>query len=116
MTAFEGKADMIVCGNPLSRSLLGAKRDPLHHTCLLMTQSRRRVRRGADAGMTTHELMAISGHKTLSMVQLYTNDADRKRLADSAIAKLQDQSENTRVTNAAAQLHKHTAKALKAKG
>ena len=26
MSAFEGKADMTVCGNPLSRSLLGAKR------------------------------------------------------------------------------------------
>jgi hypothetical protein len=26
MTAFEGKADMTVCGNPLSRSLLGVKR------------------------------------------------------------------------------------------
>jgi hypothetical protein len=29
MSAFGGKADMTVCGNPLSRSLLGAKR-----TCL----------------------------------------------------------------------------------
>jgi hypothetical protein len=26
MSAFGGKADMTVCGNPLSRSLLGAKR------------------------------------------------------------------------------------------
>src|SRR5215467_6341876 len=30
MSAFGGKADMTVCGNPLSRSLFGAKR-----TCLL---------------------------------------------------------------------------------
>jgi len=29
MSAFGGKADMTVCGNPLSRSLLGVKR-----TCL----------------------------------------------------------------------------------
>ena len=26
MSAFEGKADMTVCGSPLSRSLLGVKR------------------------------------------------------------------------------------------
>jgi hypothetical protein len=26
MSAFEGKADMTFCGNPLSRSLLGVKR------------------------------------------------------------------------------------------
>ena len=54
------------------------------------------LRRGADAGMTTHELMAISGHKTLSEVQRYTADADRKRLADSGMAKLRDT--NTRLT------------------
>jgi len=30
MSAFGGKADMTVCGNPLLRSLLGAKR-----TCLI---------------------------------------------------------------------------------
>ena len=40
MSAFGGKADMTVCGNPLLRSLLGAKRhDLLRRTCLLLTQS-----------------------------------------------------------------------------
>jgi hypothetical protein len=38
------------------------------------------MRRAADAGMTTHELMAISGHKTLSEVQRYTKGAEEKRL------------------------------------
>lgn len=66
--------------------------------------------------MTTHELMAISGHKTLSEVQRYTNDADRKRLADSGMAKLRGQSKNADVTNTAAPLHKHAANPLKAKG
>jgi hypothetical protein len=33
MSAFGGKADMTFCGNPLSRSLFGAKR-----TCLLALQ------------------------------------------------------------------------------
>jgi len=35
MSAFGGKADITVCGNPLSRSLLGVKRGHglLHRTC-----------------------------------------------------------------------------------
>jgi integrase len=45
------------------------------------------MRRLAEAENTTHELMAISGHKTLAMVQLYTDDADRKRLASKGIAR-----------------------------
>jgi hypothetical protein len=74
------------------------------------------LRRGAEAGMTAHELMAISGHKTLSEVQRYTSDADRKRLAKTGMAKLRDQSENIDVTNTDAQLHKHAANVLKTKG
>jgi hypothetical protein len=45
------------------------------------------MRRLAEAGDTTHELMAISGHRTLSEVQRYTADADRKKLADSGMKK-----------------------------
>jgi integrase/recombinase XerD len=33
------------------------------------------------------ELMAISGHKTLSQVERYTEWADRKRLANAGMAK-----------------------------
>jgi hypothetical protein len=40
--------------------------------------------------------MAFSGHKTLTEVQRYTTDADRKRLADTAMAKLRDQSKRSR--------------------
>src|SRR5262245_26196802 len=53
----------------------------------------------AEHGNTTHELMAISGHRTLSEVQRYTEDADRKRLADSGMAKRRDRRENTGVAN-----------------
>ena len=42
----------------------------------------------ADAGCSTHEIMAITGHKTLSMVQLYTASADQERLAHAAIDRL----------------------------
>src|SRR6476646_2167933 len=40
MSAIGGKADMTLCGNPLSRSLLGVKRTwLLQRICLLLTQS-----------------------------------------------------------------------------
>jgi hypothetical protein len=74
------------------------------------------MRRLAEAGNTTHELMAISGHQTLSEVQRYTDDADRKLLAESGMAKRRVQSENTDVTNTPATLHKHAANPFKAKG
>lgn len=44
----------------------------------------------ADAGCTTHEIAAITGHHTLAMVQLYTEKANRRRLGKSAIARLLD--------------------------
>lgn len=43
----------------------------------------------ADAGCSTHEIAAITGHRTLSMVQHYTRSADQRRLAEAAIVKLQ---------------------------
>jgi integrase len=46
-------------------------------------------RRLAEAGCSAHEIMAILGHKTLAQAQQYTADADRKRLAESAMAKVQ---------------------------
>jgi hypothetical protein len=51
--------------------------------------------------------MAVSGHKTLSMVQHYTAAADRTRLADSAMAK---RNTNAVYTNTRAPLHKHVKK------
>jgi integrase len=71
------------------------------------------MRRYAEAGNTPHELMALSGHRTLSEVQRYTSAVDRKRLADSGMAKKVGQSENADVTNIARPLHKHAAKPLK---
>jgi len=57
------------------------------------------MRRLAEHGNTTHELMAISGRRTLSEVQRYTDDADRKRLATSGMAKRRDRTENNEVAN-----------------
>jgi integrase len=42
----------------------------------------------ADAGCSTHEIAAWSGHMTLKEVERYTKAADQKRLAGSALAKV----------------------------
>lgn len=42
----------------------------------------------ADAGATAHEIMAVTGHRTLEMVEKYTRQANKVRLADSAMKKL----------------------------
>ena len=39
----------------------------------------------ADAGATTHEIAAITGHRTLGMVAHYTRSADQQRLAVAAV-------------------------------
>ncbi len=41
----------------------------------------------AEKGCTDHEIMAITGHRSLSEVQRYTRKARRSVLADSAMAK-----------------------------
>jgi hypothetical protein len=42
----------------------------------------------AESGASAHEVMAITGHRSISEAQRYTAAAERKRLADSAMAKL----------------------------
>ncbi|WP_414896537.1 tyrosine-type recombinase/integrase [Rhodovulum sp. YEN HP10] len=46
------------------------------------------ARRLAEAGATPHEIAAVTGHKTLALVQLYTEAAGREGLADAAFEKL----------------------------
>lgn len=46
------------------------------------------AKRLADAGRTPHQIAAITGHRTLRMVEKYTRQADQKRLAKSAMHKL----------------------------
>ncbi len=47
------------------------------------------ARRLAEAGCSASEIAAITGHKSLSMVQLYTASADQEKLAEAAVARLQ---------------------------
>ena len=46
------------------------------------------ARRLAEAGCTAHEIAAITGHASLKEIARYTEAADRKRLAVSAMAKV----------------------------
>jgi integrase len=48
----------------------------------------------ADAGCTTHEIAAITGHRSLAMVELYTKSANQARLAEAAIIRLANKTEN----------------------
>jgi integrase len=43
----------------------------------------------AEAGATPHEIAAITLHATIEMVEHYTREADQKRMAHAAIAKLE---------------------------
>lgn len=45
------------------------------------------ARRLAEAGCTDHEIMAITGHKSLREVARYTRAADQRKLAQNAMAK-----------------------------
>lgn len=50
----------------------------------------------AEAGCTPHQIAAITGHKTLAMVQKYSKAAEQRRLASEAMAK---RIENEQATN-----------------
>jgi integrase len=43
----------------------------------------------AECGCSAHEIMSITGHKSLALVQHYTAEAEQKRLSKAAIKKLE---------------------------
>ena len=53
----------------------------------------------ADAGCTTHEIAAVTGHRSLAMVQLYTASAQQTRLAQAAILRLENAAGKRRKTD-----------------
>lgn len=109
-------------GKPRSKYGLGndfakwATEAGLPARCRLHGLKKSGMRRWAEAGSTAHELMAFSGHRTLSQVQHYTSAADKKRLADSGFAKMQRTKGDNTYTNAASPLHKQRRKTNKIKG
>ena len=112
-----------VTGKPRSKYGLGndfanwATAAGLPSRCRLHGLKKSAMRRLAEAGNTAHELMAISGHKTLTEVQRYTSAADRKRLAESGMAKMRERTKSTEIyTNTGSALHKHSKKASDSNG
>jgi integrase len=110
----------IVSGHGKPRSKYGLGNDfakwateaGLSARCRLHGLKKGGMRRRAEAGNTAHELMAFSGHRTLSQVQHYTSAADKKRLADSGFAKMQRTKGDDAYTNTAPPLHKQSKKGL----
>lgn len=60
----------------------------LPERCVLHGLRKAAARRLAEAGCTAHEIMAITGHKSLEEVERYCAAARQKGLGKSAIAKL----------------------------
>lgn len=52
----------------------------------------------AEAGCTVHEIAAVLGWRTLSMAQLYTEAANRERLAEAAVLRLERRTTNRTTT------------------
>jgi integrase len=79
-------------GKPFSRSRFGIKFRDWCDQAGLPHCSAHGLRKAtaadlANCGCSTHEIMAITGHRTLEEVERYTRAANQKTLADSAMAK-----------------------------
>jgi hypothetical protein len=48
----------------------------------------------ADAGVSTHDIMAALGHTTLAQAENYTREADRRRGGRRAVLQLNDHKAN----------------------
>jgi enterobacteria phage integrase len=68
-----------------------ARRAGLPECCVAHGLRKAALRRLAEAGSTTKEIAAVSGHRSLSEIENYTAAADQVRLARAAVAKLADE-------------------------
>ena len=92
-----------ICGNngkPLTKESFGNAFKDACQAAGLFNRSAHGCRkiaatRAAEAGATVAELNAIFGWKGISMASLYTEAADRKRLALDAMAKVQGRANET---------------------
>lgn len=62
----------------------------LPERCVLHGLRKAAARRLAEAGCSPHEIMAITGHRTLSEVTRYTDAVEQEDLAEKAIVKLEE--------------------------
>jgi integrase/recombinase XerD len=84
--------------------------------CRLHGLKKAGMTRLANSGNTAHELMSISGHKTIEEVKRYTEEFNRRMLASSGMAKQRAQKANGPVTNAEATTIQTPPKSLKIQG
>jgi integrase len=81
-------------GKPLQRltKIIAAavKSAGLPTRCVAHGLRKAALRRLAEAGSTTKQIAAVSGHRSLSEIERYTARADQAGLAQAAIAKLPD--------------------------
>lgn len=68
------------------------------------------ARRLAEAGATAHEIMAVTGHRTLKEVERYTREAARKGLATSAMARIGSPKQEQPLSNLSEKLDKNGGK------
>jgi integrase len=88
VTAYGNPFSVKGFGNMMSNAIREAG---LPRRCVPHGLRKAAARRLAEAGCSTSEIMAITGHKTLAEVERYTRAAEQERLARQAIKK---QSEN----------------------
>jgi integrase len=62
----------------------------LPEDCVLHGLRKTAARMLAEAGCSVHEIMSVTGHKSLSEVERYTRAAHQKTLASAAILKLEN--------------------------
>jgi integrase len=84
LTAYRQRFSVKGFGNMISTAIRDAG---LPERCKAHGLRKAAARRLAEAGCSTSEIAAITGHKTLAEVERYTRAADQERLARQAIRK-----------------------------
>lgn len=83
-------------GNLVAKAIAKAG---LPDRCVLHGLRKAAARRLAEAGCSTHEIMAITGHKSLEEVERYTAAARQKIMGRGAIDKLIENETRSKVSN-----------------
>jgi integrase len=96
----DGPAPLNSYGRPMTKRSIAAlvaratRAAGLSRECKTHGLRKAALTRLADRRATTHEIRAVSGHKSLREVERYTVAADQSRLARSAMKRLLEQSDD----------------------
>jgi integrase len=67
----------------------------LPEDCVLHGLRKTAARMLTEAGCSVHEIMSVTGHKSITEVERYTREASQKKLATAAILKLEQNANRT---------------------